>query len=104
MVRHGCFENNKGSVEKPIGNPFYKDLEKVASLFYATNFLDSIDSRGLWNVCAIYGRFVDAFIANKRSKRGKVLDLFVLWILKTTMILLDLCPTYGSEYFTCIIC
>ena len=71
MVRHGCFENNKGSVEKPIGNPFYKDLEKVASLFYATNFLDSIDSRGLSNVCAIYGRFVDACIANNRSKRGK---------------------------------
>ncbi|GKE28514.1 RNA-directed DNA polymerase, eukaryota [Tanacetum coccineum] len=36
-----------------------------------TNFPDSVDSRGIWNVCSPYGRLVDAFIANKRSKVGK---------------------------------
>ncbi|GKA94542.1 hypothetical protein Tco_0816580 [Tanacetum coccineum] len=59
---------------KPIGNPFHKDLDKVAPSFYVSNFPDSIDSKGLWNVCAPYGRLVDVFIANKRSKRVDDLD------------------------------
>nr|GFA43414.1 RNA-directed DNA polymerase, eukaryota, reverse transcriptase zinc-binding domain protein [Tanacetum cinerariifolium] len=60
------FRNSKDSTAKPIGNPFYKDLEKVASLYYVTNFPDSIDSRGLWNVCAPYGRVKDepAFVGS----------------------------------------
>ncbi|GJV88204.1 RNA-directed DNA polymerase, eukaryota, reverse transcriptase zinc-binding domain protein [Tanacetum coccineum] len=65
------FRKNKVSCAKPIGNPFHKDLDKVASSFYVSNFPDSIDSKGLWNICAPYGRLVDVFIANKRSKRGK---------------------------------
>ncbi|GJZ80017.1 RNA-directed DNA polymerase, eukaryota, partial [Tanacetum coccineum] len=48
-----------------------KDLEKVATSFYVTNFPDSIDSRGLWNIYAPYGRLIDAFIATKRSKGCK---------------------------------
>ncbi|GJX77165.1 putative RNA-directed DNA polymerase, eukaryota, reverse transcriptase zinc-binding domain protein [Tanacetum coccineum] len=64
------FRKNKVSDAKPIGNPFHKDLDKVAPSFYVSNFPDSIDSKGLWNVCTPYGRLVDVFIANKRSKRG----------------------------------
>ncbi|GJZ31068.1 RNA-directed DNA polymerase, eukaryota, reverse transcriptase zinc-binding domain protein, partial [Tanacetum coccineum] len=30
-----------------------------------------LTAKGLWNACVTYGRIVDAFIANKRSKRGK---------------------------------
>nr|GEX94549.1 hypothetical protein [Tanacetum cinerariifolium] len=32
---------------------------------------DTVDAKGLWNTSAPYGRLVDAFIANKRLKRGK---------------------------------
>ncbi|GKE25920.1 RNA-directed DNA polymerase, eukaryota [Tanacetum coccineum] len=65
------FCKNKVSSFKPIGNPFHKDLDKLTFSFYVSNFPDSIDSKGLWNICAPYGRLVDVFIANKRSKRGK---------------------------------
>nr|GEY28057.1 RNA-directed DNA polymerase, eukaryota, reverse transcriptase zinc-binding domain protein [Tanacetum cinerariifolium] len=30
-----------------------------------------LDAKGLWKACLPYGRLVDAFIANKLSKRGK---------------------------------
>ncbi|PWA67006.1 hypothetical protein CTI12_AA322610 [Artemisia annua] len=65
------FRNNKTTNSKPIGNPYHSDVDKVATSFYVTNFPDSIDARGLWNTCTPYGRLVDAFIANKRSKAGK---------------------------------
>nr|GEV03760.1 RNA-directed DNA polymerase, eukaryota [Tanacetum cinerariifolium] len=65
------FRNNKTSSSKPIHNPYQRDMEKVATSFYVTNFRDSIDSRGLWNICTSYGRLVDAFITTKRSKEGK---------------------------------
>ncbi|GJW29347.1 RNA-directed DNA polymerase, eukaryota, reverse transcriptase zinc-binding domain protein [Tanacetum coccineum] len=56
---------------KPIGNPYHKDLENIATSFYVTNMPPALTSKGLWNVCASHGRLVDAFIANKLSKRGK---------------------------------
>ncbi|GKC41910.1 RNA-directed DNA polymerase, eukaryota, reverse transcriptase zinc-binding domain protein [Tanacetum coccineum] len=65
------FRNDKTSNSKPIGNTFYSDVDKVATSFYVTNFPDSLDARGLWNIFTPYGRLVDAFIANKRSKAGK---------------------------------
>ncbi|GKD37998.1 RNA-directed DNA polymerase, eukaryota, partial [Tanacetum coccineum] len=65
------FGNNKTTTLKPIGNPFHSDVDKVATSFYVSKFPDSLDARGLWNVCTPYGRLVDAFIANKRLKAGK---------------------------------
>ncbi|GJU97700.1 RNA-directed DNA polymerase, eukaryota, partial [Tanacetum coccineum] len=65
------FRNNKTPISKPITNPFHREVDKVATSFYVTNFSDSLDAKGLWNVCTSYGRLVDAFIANKRSKVGK---------------------------------
>ncbi|GKA01282.1 hypothetical protein Tco_1119210, partial [Tanacetum coccineum] len=53
---------------KPIGNPYHKDLENIATSFYVTNMPPALTSKGLWNVCASHGRLVDAFIANKLSK------------------------------------
>ncbi|GJW24132.1 hypothetical protein Tco_0037943 [Tanacetum coccineum] len=42
-------------------------MERVASPFDVSNLPDSLDAKGLWNVCISYGLLVDAFIANKRS-------------------------------------
>ncbi|GKA48294.1 RNA-directed DNA polymerase, eukaryota, reverse transcriptase zinc-binding domain protein [Tanacetum coccineum] len=50
---------------------FWKEVEKIASSFYITNFPDYVDAKRLWKECEPYGRIVDAFIANKRSKVGK---------------------------------
>ncbi|GJT46746.1 RNA-directed DNA polymerase, eukaryota, reverse transcriptase zinc-binding domain protein [Tanacetum coccineum] len=56
---------------KSIGNPFQNDIMKVSTSFYVTNMPPALTSKGLWTVCAPYGRLVDAFIANKLSKGGK---------------------------------
>nr|GEY66474.1 RNA-directed DNA polymerase, eukaryota, nucleotide-binding alpha-beta plait domain protein [Tanacetum cinerariifolium] len=50
---------------------FHKEVEKIASSFYITNFSDYVDAKRLWVECQSYGRIVGAFIANKRSKAGK---------------------------------
>ncbi|PWA37833.1 hypothetical protein CTI12_AA586860 [Artemisia annua] len=55
----------------PIRNPFHKEVDKIASSFYITNFPDYVDAKRLWNECESYGRVVDAFIPNKKSKSGK---------------------------------
>ncbi|GKB31451.1 RNA-directed DNA polymerase, eukaryota, reverse transcriptase zinc-binding domain protein [Tanacetum coccineum] len=65
------FRNNNNYNSKPIDNPHHRDLEKVATSFYVSNLPDSLDAKGLWNACVKYGRLVDSFIANKRSKGGK---------------------------------
>nr|GEV71236.1 cysteine-rich receptor-like protein kinase [Tanacetum cinerariifolium] len=43
------------TTSKPIGNPLHRDVEKVATSFYVSNFLDSLDARGLWNICTPCG-------------------------------------------------
>nr|GEX01706.1 RNA-directed DNA polymerase, eukaryota, reverse transcriptase zinc-binding domain protein [Tanacetum cinerariifolium] len=65
---------NKNS--KPIGNRFQKALENVATSFYVTNMPPALTSKGLWTMCAPHGKLVDAFIANKLSKR----DEHIHWI------------------------
>ncbi|GKB99552.1 RNA-directed DNA polymerase, eukaryota, reverse transcriptase zinc-binding domain protein [Tanacetum coccineum] len=64
------FRKNKDNVTKPIGNPFQKDLEKVATSFYVTNLPDLINAKELWNTFVPFGRLADSFITNKRSKGG----------------------------------
>ncbi|GKB60050.1 putative RNA-directed DNA polymerase, eukaryota, reverse transcriptase zinc-binding domain protein [Tanacetum coccineum] len=44
----------------------------VATSFYLSNIPDSLDAKGLWKACVSYGRLVDAYIANKLSKGGKI--------------------------------
>nr|GEV88363.1 RNA-directed DNA polymerase, eukaryota [Tanacetum cinerariifolium] len=65
------FRNNKNPKSKIIDNPYNKDLERFATSFYVSNLPDSLDAKGLWKACLPYGRLVDTFIANKRSKGGK---------------------------------
>nr|GEW06292.1 RNA-directed DNA polymerase, eukaryota, reverse transcriptase zinc-binding domain protein [Tanacetum cinerariifolium] len=65
------FRKNKQETSHPIRNMFQKEVEKVATSFFVTNFPEHIDAKGLWKVCEPYGRIVDAFIANKRSKVRK---------------------------------
>nr|GEW32757.1 RNA-directed DNA polymerase, eukaryota, reverse transcriptase zinc-binding domain protein [Tanacetum cinerariifolium] len=65
------FRNNKQDSSISIRNQFHKEVEKIASSFYITNFHDYVDAKRLWVECQSYGRIVDAFIANKRSKAGK---------------------------------
>nr|GEX90243.1 RNA-directed DNA polymerase, eukaryota, reverse transcriptase zinc-binding domain protein [Tanacetum cinerariifolium] len=62
------FRNNKNPKSKIIDNPYNKDLERFATSFYVSNLPDLLDAKGLWKACLPYGRLVDAFIANKRSK------------------------------------
>ncbi|PWA39483.1 hypothetical protein CTI12_AA571720 [Artemisia annua] len=65
------FRKNKQETSHPIRNPYQKEVEKIATSFFVTNFPEHIDAKGLWKVCEPYGRIVDAFIPNKRSKAGK---------------------------------
>ncbi|GJT36191.1 RNA-directed DNA polymerase, eukaryota, reverse transcriptase zinc-binding domain protein [Tanacetum coccineum] len=55
------FRNNNTTPSKPIGNLLYREVDKVATSFYVTNFPDSIDSKGLWNACTPYGRLIGSF-------------------------------------------
>nr|GEV13837.1 RNA-directed DNA polymerase, eukaryota, reverse transcriptase zinc-binding domain protein [Tanacetum cinerariifolium] len=65
------FGKNKQHQTKPIDNPYVKDVEKIATSFFVTNFSNSLDAKNLWKEFQPFGRIVDAFIANKRSKQGK---------------------------------
>ncbi|PWA51624.1 Endonuclease/exonuclease/phosphatase [Artemisia annua] len=54
-----------------IANPYSKDLAKVATSFFITNFPTYVDAKRLWIACESFGKIADAFIARKLSKRGK---------------------------------
>ncbi|GKB45544.1 RNA-directed DNA polymerase, eukaryota, reverse transcriptase zinc-binding domain protein [Tanacetum coccineum] len=64
-----------GKITKPASkllvNPFVKDVEKITMLFFVTNFPESLDANNIEGCFTRFGRIVDAFIANKRSKTGK---------------------------------
>ncbi|GJW77906.1 putative RNA-directed DNA polymerase, eukaryota, reverse transcriptase zinc-binding domain protein [Tanacetum coccineum] len=62
------FGKNKKSQSKSIDNPFVKDVKKIATSFFVTNFPESMDAKSLWKEFQPFGRIMDAFIANKRSK------------------------------------
>nr|GEV89190.1 hypothetical protein [Tanacetum cinerariifolium] len=64
----GCGILGKNRNAKRINNPFEKDVDKIASSFFVINFPESLDAKGLWKKFQPFGRIVDAFIANKRSK------------------------------------
>ncbi|GJY45048.1 RNA-directed DNA polymerase, eukaryota [Tanacetum coccineum] len=49
----------------------YLSTGKVSTTFYITNFPGHVDAKDLWKICEPFGRLVDAFIVNKRSKLGK---------------------------------
>nr|GEW98540.1 hypothetical protein [Tanacetum cinerariifolium] len=63
------FDKNKHHQTKPIDNPYVKDVDKIATSFFVTNFPNSLDAKNLWKEFLPFGRIDDAFIANKRSKQ-----------------------------------
>nr|GEW57941.1 RNA-directed DNA polymerase, eukaryota, reverse transcriptase zinc-binding domain protein [Tanacetum cinerariifolium] len=73
------FINNKQDSSIQIRNQFHKEVEKIASSFDITNFPDYVNAKRLWVECQSYGRIVNAFIANKRSKAIKRFG-FVLFL------------------------
>ncbi|GKB17100.1 hypothetical protein Tco_0851023 [Tanacetum coccineum] len=42
------FRKNKQETSHPIRNPFQKEVEKVATSFFVTNFPEYINAKGLW--------------------------------------------------------
>nr|GEW07681.1 RNA-directed DNA polymerase, eukaryota, reverse transcriptase zinc-binding domain protein [Tanacetum cinerariifolium] len=42
------FKNNKADTTIPVRNPFHKEVEKIPTSFYITNFPDYVDSKRLW--------------------------------------------------------
>nr|GEX56060.1 hypothetical protein [Tanacetum cinerariifolium] len=44
---------------------------RISKFVFVTNFLDSFGSRDLWSLCEEYGKVVDVFIPNQKSKAGK---------------------------------
>ncbi|GKD66918.1 RNA-directed DNA polymerase, eukaryota [Tanacetum coccineum] len=44
---------------------------RISKSVFVTNFPDSFGSRELWKLCEAYGKVVDVFIPNRKSKAGK---------------------------------
>ncbi|GKC18050.1 RNA-directed DNA polymerase, eukaryota, nucleotide-binding alpha-beta plait domain protein [Tanacetum coccineum] len=46
-------------------------VNRISKSGFVTNFPDSFGSRDLWSLCEVYGKVVDVFIPNRKSKAGK---------------------------------
>nr|GEY74270.1 RNA-directed DNA polymerase, eukaryota [Tanacetum cinerariifolium] len=44
---------------------------RISKSVFVTNFPDNFGTRDLWNICQTYGKVVDVFIPNRKSKTGK---------------------------------
>nr|GEW81979.1 RNA-directed DNA polymerase, eukaryota, reverse transcriptase zinc-binding domain protein [Tanacetum cinerariifolium] len=52
-------------------HPSKEDLtQKISTSVFVINFPEQFSSRDLWRTCQVYGRVVDAFIPNRRSRTG----------------------------------
>ncbi|GJX77763.1 RNA-directed DNA polymerase, eukaryota [Tanacetum coccineum] len=45
-------------------------VQQISTSIYVTNFPEYFSYRDLWKECQVYGRVIDAFIPNRRSKAG----------------------------------
>ncbi|GJZ50428.1 RNA-directed DNA polymerase, eukaryota, reverse transcriptase zinc-binding domain protein [Tanacetum coccineum] len=53
-------------------HPSKEDLtQKISTSVFVTNFPEQFSSRDLWRTCQVYGRVVDAFIPNRRSRTAR---------------------------------
>nr|GEX16282.1 UvrD-like helicase, ATP-binding domain, P-loop containing nucleoside triphosphate hydrolase [Tanacetum cinerariifolium] len=43
----------------------------ISKSIFVTNFTDKYEARDLWKICEGYGKVVDVFIPNRKSKAGK---------------------------------
>nr|GEX34525.1 RNA-directed DNA polymerase, eukaryota, nucleotide-binding alpha-beta plait domain protein [Tanacetum cinerariifolium] len=44
---------------------------RISKSIFVTNFPDSFGPCDLWNLCQVYGKVVDVFVPNRKSKAGK---------------------------------
>ncbi|GJX59094.1 RNA-directed DNA polymerase, eukaryota [Tanacetum coccineum] len=47
------------------------NVVRISKSVFVTNFPDNFGTRDLWNICQTYGKVVDVFIPNRKSKTGK---------------------------------
>ncbi|GJQ98395.1 RNA-directed DNA polymerase, eukaryota [Tanacetum coccineum] len=47
------------------------DVQKVSTSIFVTNFPSNFGAKDLWKVCESYGKVVDVFIPDRKSKAGK---------------------------------
>nr|GEY23912.1 RNA-directed DNA polymerase, eukaryota [Tanacetum cinerariifolium] len=60
---------------------------RISKSIFVTNFLDRFGTRDLWNLFQVYGKVVDVFVPNRKSKPGKrVKDLNSIPNLKMILI------------------
>ncbi|GJT61376.1 RNA-directed DNA polymerase, eukaryota [Tanacetum coccineum] len=50
------------------------DVQQISTSVFVTNFPDQFSAKDLWNTCKQYGYVVDAFIPNRKSKLGCMVD------------------------------
>nr|GEU37501.1 DIE2/ALG10 family [Tanacetum cinerariifolium] len=48
-----------------------KEVQKISTSIFVTNFSDHAKAKDLWNICKQYGQVVDAFILDRKSNAGK---------------------------------
>nr|GEV18679.1 RNA-directed DNA polymerase, eukaryota, reverse transcriptase zinc-binding domain protein [Tanacetum cinerariifolium] len=53
------FDKNKHHQTKPIDNPYVKDVEKIATSFFVTNFPNSLDAKNIWKEFQPFGRIIE---------------------------------------------
>nr|GEY59144.1 hypothetical protein CTI12_AA474700 [Tanacetum cinerariifolium] len=46
-------------------------VAQICKSIFVTNFPDNFGSRDLWEICGSYGKVVDVYIPNRKSKTGK---------------------------------
>ncbi|GKB35214.1 RNA-directed DNA polymerase, eukaryota, partial [Tanacetum coccineum] len=46
-------------------------VAQISKSIFVTNFPDNFGSRDLWKICESYGKVVDVYIPNRKSKAGK---------------------------------
>ncbi|GJV20178.1 RNA-directed DNA polymerase, eukaryota [Tanacetum coccineum] len=60
----------RGMREQPSSNE--DQAVRISKSIFVTNFPDNLGSKELWNVCEGYGKVIDVFIPNRRSKAAIV--------------------------------
>nr|GEY79287.1 SGNH hydrolase-type esterase domain-containing protein [Tanacetum cinerariifolium] len=62
LVNGVQYENGKSKEDQ---------TRNISKSIFITNFPDNISSRDLWNECEKYGKVIDVYIPNRKSKAGK---------------------------------
>ncbi|PWA43051.1 hypothetical protein CTI12_AA538570 [Artemisia annua] len=71
MAYHKDYEWKIGNRTPGARSSNDKDLDRLATTYYVTNFPKHLTARDLWKELEDYGRLLDVYIARKLSKKGK---------------------------------